>query len=219
MISEPELPHDRRAPPSNPQTVRPLWLGDSALLFPRPAEVAFSALQQAAMRWPGVRDVVITADEMAVYFDPRHPPEDWPDLPARLQCAAAVAVSTPRLHTCPVIYGGPDLDAFAKACGLSTAELIRRHSGVEYRVAMLGFLPGFAYLEGLDPQLIQPRRREPRARIEPNTLAVGGPYTAVYPCASPGGWHLLGRAPSLVALDANGASWKPDDRVRFVPEA
>lgn len=196
--------------------VVPTWLGDSALLFPRPTKVSSGALQQAAMAWPGVRDVVITADDVAVYFDPRHPPRDWASLPARLSEAAHTRVTPPRLHKCPVIYDGPDLNAFAAACEMPVAEVIRRHSAAEYRVAMLGFLPGFAYLDGLDPRLIQPRRAAPRERIAPHSLAVGGPYTAVYPWPSPGGWHLLGRALSYVALNADGACWKPDDRIRFV---
>jgi 5-oxoprolinase (ATP-hydrolysing) subunit B len=92
----------------------------------------------------------------------------------------------------PVVYDGEDLTAVAAACGLSTAEVVDRHATTTYRAAFCGFAPGFAYLTGLDPALHLPRRGTPRTRVPAGSVAVAAEYTAVYPSASPGGWHLIG---------------------------
>jgi len=112
----------------------------------------------------------------------------WNDLPD-------VSI-TPRRVEIPVHYGGsfgPDLLAVAEHCGLSCDELIKHHSGTDYEVLCLGFLPGFAYLGGLDPLLHCPRKTRPAARISAGSVAIGGGNTGIYPVASPGGWHIIGR--------------------------
>jgi KipI family sensor histidine kinase inhibitor len=111
-------------------------------------------------------------------------------------CAAGdapAAAPEPRCVTVPVIYDGPDLDVVADQAGLSREEVVRRHAGGRYRVAFVGFAPGFAYLLGADPALHVPRREDPRERVEAGSVALAGEYTAVYPSASPGGWQLIGR--------------------------
>ncbi|MGA9335659.1 MAG: 5-oxoprolinase subunit PxpB [Rudaea sp.] len=98
----------------------------------------------------------------------------------------------------PVCYGGefgPDLDAVAAHAGLSVQDVVARHCGADYRVAMLGFAPGFAYLLGLDRALHKPRRADPRKRVPAGSVAIGGEQTGIYPRESPGGWNLLGRTP------------------------
>jgi KipI family sensor histidine kinase inhibitor len=80
----------------------------------------------------------------------------------------------------------------AEACSVSVGEFVERHSSADYRVAFLGFAPGFAYLTGGDPGLTPPRRDEPRTRVPAGALAIAGPYSAVYPRESPGGWNLVG---------------------------
>lgn len=92
-----------------------------------------------------------------------------------------------------VAYDGPDLEEVADACSVSIDEFVERHSGAGYRVAFIGFAPGFAYLTGGDPELAPPRRAEPRTRVPAGSLAIAGPYSAVYPRESPGGWNLVGR--------------------------
>lgn len=140
---------------------------------------------------------------------------DAPPAPARI-AAAAVAV--------PVCYGGefgPDLTAVAAATGLHADEVVARHSGGDYRVAMLGFAPGFPYLLGLDPALALPRLATPRRRVPAGSVGIGGAQTGIYPRESPGGWHLLGRTP-LGLFDASRdppARLAPGDRVRFMPIA
>ena len=98
----------------------------------------------------------------------------------------------------PVCYGGeygPDLEAVAAQAKLSTAEVIARHVAGDYRVAMLGFAPGFTYLLGLDPQLHVPRRADPRTRVPAGSVAIGGAQTGIYPSELPGGRNLIGRTP------------------------
>jgi UPF0271 protein len=81
---------------------------------------------------------------------------------------------------------------------------------------MLGFLPGFAYLNGLDPRLIAPRRRVPRPRVEAGSVAIAARYTAVYPFASPGGWNVIGHAEACELFRSDtGATLRLGDRVRF----
>ena len=91
-----------------------------------------------------------------------------------------------------VTYDGPDLAEVAAACSISTEEFVERHIAADYRVAFIGFAPGFAYLTGGDPGLRPPRRAEPRTRVPAGALAIAGPYSAVYPRESPGGWNLVG---------------------------
>jgi KipI family sensor histidine kinase inhibitor len=97
------------------------------------------------------------------------------------------------VHRIPVIYDGPDLEYVAEKVGLPADEVVRIHSDAVYSVRMMGFAPGFPYLDGLDPRLHLPRKDSPRNRIEPGSIAIGGPHAGVYSVASPGGWHLLGR--------------------------
>jgi KipI family sensor histidine kinase inhibitor len=93
----------------------------------------------------------------------------------------------------PVVYDGEDLDEVASLTGLSRSEVISRHSGGSYVVAYLGFSPGFGYLAGLDESLHVPRRDSPRTSVPVGSVAIAGPYGAIYPSSSPGGWRLLGR--------------------------
>ncbi len=96
--------------------------------------------------------------------------------------------------TIPVCYDGPDLADVARLTGLSAREVAERHQAGEYRVGWLGFAPGFGYLTGLDPALAQvPRLATPRQKVPAGSVAIAGGLTAVYPSASPGGWHLIGR--------------------------
>lgn len=95
-------------------------------------------------------------------------------------------------HVIEVSYHGPDLAAVAQACGLTVEQVIQLHCAPIYTVRMMGFSPGFPYLEGLDARLHIDRRASPRNRIEPGSVAIGGSHAGIYSVASPGGWHLLG---------------------------
>lgn len=121
----------------------------------------------------------------------------------------------------PVCYGGDhgeDLVALALGRGLSADEFIAIHSAATYFVGMIGFLPGFPYLGGLDERLVTPRRATPRTEVPAGSVAIGGNQTGVYPLASPGGWHLIGRTPTrLFDVRREPSSLlRVGDRVRFI---
>jgi KipI family sensor histidine kinase inhibitor len=121
----------------------------------------------------------------------------------------------------PVRYGGehgPDLAALAAHAGLGEDDVIARHCAVEYRVAMLGFSPGFPYLLGLDPLLAMPRLDTPRTRVAAGSVGIGGAQTGIYPQAGPGGWRIIGRT-ALALFDPlhdPPTLLAPGDRVRFI---
>lgn len=126
----------------------------------------------------------------------------------------------------PVVYDGEDLEALAAAKDLSIDDVVRLHSAPVYDVRLLGFSPGFPYLGKLDPRLHTPRRQTPRPRVAAGSVAVGGEHTGIYSIDSPGGWHIIGRAPvrlfrhERVEADTDPRDvflLLPGDRVRFVP--
>jgi KipI family sensor histidine kinase inhibitor len=130
-----------------------------------------------------------------------------------------VAAPSDVLVEIPVRYDGPDLGDVAAAAGLDVASVVARHCAAEYVAAFTGFAPGFAYLSGLDPALRLPRRSSPRARVPPGSVAIADAFSAVYPRASPGGWHLLGSTDAILfdASRESPALIAPGTRVRFVP--
>jgi len=123
-----------------------------------------------------------------------------------------------RMVEIPVVYDGDDLGSIADATGLAVTDVVARHSAPTYRCAFCGFAPGFAYLTGLDCALELPRRATPRTRIPAGAVAIAAGYSAVYPSASPGGWHLLGRtdAPMWRTGRDPPALVVPGATVRFV---
>ncbi|WP_255953366.1 5-oxoprolinase subunit PxpB [Streptomyces odontomachi] len=149
----------------------------------------------------GVRDVAAVGAELSRWSPP--PP---------------VSDRGPLLEV-PVRYDGPDLRDVARLWGVSEDEAVRVHSGVEHRVAFCGFAPGFGYLTGLDERHHVPRRAAPRTSVPAGSVAVAGPYTGVYPRASPGGWQLIGTTDvCLWDLEREPAALlTPGTRVRFVP--
>jgi len=130
-----------------------------------------------------------------------------------------------RLHPIEVHYGGEDLEAMAREKGCSEEQIIELHTSTDFEVYFLGFAPGFAYLGPLPPELHHPRRAKPRTRVEPGSVAIGGVHTGIYPHASPGGWHVIGKTDVVPfvkeeAAEAEGGEqsaflFQPGDRVRF----
>jgi len=185
-------------------------LGDRAIRFARPAGVPARSLLRAARAWPGAVDVVVAREDVAVYFA-------GPPSPGDIAALAALPADTEPVRDVELraTYAGEDLDEVARTTGLSTAEVIELHARAVYTVDMLGFRPGFAYLTGLEPALVIPRRATPRPRVPAGALAIADVYTAVYPSESPGGWHLIGHVAEPMFTD-DGARLQLGDRVRFV---
>jgi len=205
-------------------------LGEAALVceLPPPATLAQQqriwALAREASQWPGVRETLPGMNNLTLLFDPER--IDTVELEMQVFTAwpqlEGTAIDGRRVEI-PVVYGGeagPDLADVAAHTGLTPAEVVRRHSGADYVVYLLGFLPGFAFMGGLPPELATPRRTEPRTAVPARSVGIGGEQTAVYPLTSPGGWNLIGRA-SIEVFDLRAAEptlLRPGDSVRFVVE-
>lgn len=139
-------------------------------------------------------------------------------LPAGGPCAPPPTPGSLPTIKIPTRYDGDDLDDVARLWGTDRAGVVAIHTGTEFRVAFCGFAPGFAYLTGLAPHHHVPRRPSPRTRVPAGTVALAGPYSGVYPTASPGGWQCIGRTEAtLFDLAADPpALLTPGATVRFV---
>jgi KipI family sensor histidine kinase inhibitor len=173
----------------------------------------------------GVRDVAPGYSTLGIHYDPLQTDLAALELAIETEFASLVAldsIADREVIEIPVHYGGaggPDLDAVAAHAGCSTAEVIERHCQRTYRVYMLGFVPGFAYMGRVDPSIVMPRHRVPRERVPAGSVGIAGLQTGVYPVDSPGGWQLIGHTP-IVMFDANReppSLLAAGDRVRFVP--
>jgi KipI family sensor histidine kinase inhibitor len=172
---------------------------------------------------PGVVETVPTYRSLLVHYDPDV--TDFDTLGATLSALSADLPDTPaegRLWRIPVVYGGAfgvDLEAVSARHGLAPADLIARHAAPIYRVYMIGFVPGFAYLGGLDPSLATPRRDVPRARTPAGSISIGGAQAAVASIEAPSGWHLLGRTPVRSFMPDREPPFilNAGDRVTFEP--
>ena len=122
----------------------------------------------------------------------------------------------------PTVYGGefgPDLGFVASHNHLSEAEVVSIHSGTDYLVYMLGFIPGFTYLGGMDPRIATPRLSSPRTLIPAGSVGIAGEQTGTYPSDSPGGWQIIGRTPVTMydMSKKQAALLQAGDYVRYVP--
>jgi inhibitor of KinA len=206
--------------------------GDSALIVELPARIdpeinaRAVALADAvtAKNLIGVRDVVPTYCSVAVYFDPLH--TNYDRLLAVLEREASHPASS-QLATrqpvhIPVCYGGdfgPDLLEVASLARLSEEEVVDIHASITYRVFMLGFVAGFAYLGIVDDRIAMPRHATPRRKVPVGSVGIAGKQTGVYPAETPGGWQIIGRTP-LKPYDPHREEpflMKAGDLVRFDP--
>lgn len=215
----------------DPRRPRIVPVGDSAILIELGETVdpainaAVLALDAAIARLalPGVVELVPTYRSLLVHYDPER--VDGVELLRRL---AALDLARPaprpegRLWTVPVAYGGEygiDLEAVAARHGLTPEEVVALHTAPIYRVYMVGFIPGFTYLGGLDPRLHTPRRDDPRAKTPAGSVSIGGVQAGIASLEAPSGWHLLGRTPVRTFDPEREPAFllEPGDRVRFRP--
>ncbi len=186
-----------------------------------------AALRVAALA--GVDDIVPAFSSLALHYDPaawQGPPAPWRRFAAAVADVLEHAADrVPPAGSCvelPVCYGGlhgPDLEAVARHARLSPEEVVRRHAAPTYRVAMIGFAPGFPYLLGLDPALATPRRHTPRTRVPAGSVGIGGAQAGIYPSVLPGGWQLVGCTPLRLFDPAREPACllAAGDAVRFRP--
>jgi inhibitor of KinA len=196
---------------------------------------AFQQLQNAAI--PGVIELAPAYTSVTAFFNPITVAKatetsgevfDW--LVTRIRAAVVAAADrvrhrTPtqrrvRLVEIPVCYDREfalDIEVVARRAAISPDEVIRFHSAAEYRVACIGFVPGFPFLAGLPKELATPRRDVPRKQIPPGSVGIGGAQTGIYPLRSPGGWNLIGQTPLRLFDPVKNPPTllRMGDRVRF----
>lgn len=178
------------------------------------------AVQAAAVA--GVRDVVPTYRSVAIHFDPLRTDIDalTEHIDRTVARADSTAVVTRAPIRIPVCYGGeigPDLAAVAAFARCSEEAVVHTHTATTYRVFMLGFVPGFAYLGIVDERIAAPRHAVPRVRVPARSVAIAGLQTGIYPTETPGGWQIIGRTP-LDPFDPNRPEpflMKAGDAVQF----
>lgn len=206
--------------------------GDSSVLIQFGQEIApeinakitaFVHLMRA-QHVEGVTDIIPAFTSLLINYDPRV--TSYQTLKNRLvkliRLDVSKEASASRIFEIPVCYGGtygPDLDHIAEHAGLTPQEVIDIHCSRDYLIYMLGFLPGFSYLGGLDERIHTPRLANPRIKIPAGSVGIGGSQTGIYPLDSPGGWQLLGLTP-VKTYDPNREIpilFEAGDYIRFVP--
>jgi inhibitor of KinA len=199
-------------------------LGDTALLAELGTRLDTAlntraiALAAVLKKRRDVRQAVAGYASVTVQFDP--------DLATHESLAAAIkrlAAKRPpmaepgRLHRIPVTYDGPDMAEVAERLKLSREEIVEIHTRPIYRVFLVGFVPGWAYLGPLPEELELPRRHVPRTQVPAGSVAIAGRQSGIYPLPTPGGWHLIGRtAVKLFLPDSDPPClFRAGDRVKF----
>lgn len=211
--------------------LRFLACGDAAVTieFGTAIDAAISARVLAlnaalnAQSVPGLIETVPTYRSLMVQFDPltfdfEGFQQQVRDLAGTLQAASASG----RRWKVPVVYGGEfgiDLDATAERHGLTPAQLIDKHAAPVYRVYMIGFMPGFTYLGGLDPSIATSRRTDPRPMTPAGCISIGGIQALIAGQAMPSGWHILGLTPVRTFMAGREPAFltAPGDEVVFEP--
>jgi inhibitor of KinA len=210
--------------------VRITAAGDAALVleFPQRIDPAINAravaLADALHRRCGgaIRDAVVGYATVTVFFDPLVVDADW--MEAEMQDAAREPHDLPETSgpviEVPVCYGGdlgPDLETVAAFGRCTPDDVVALHTEATYRVYMVGFVPGFAYMASVDPRIAAPRRASPRTAVPSGSVGVAGPQTGIYPAATPGGWNIIGRTPvqPYDSARANPFLFRAGDTVRF----
>jgi KipI family sensor histidine kinase inhibitor len=176
------------------------------------------ALAAALKKRRDVRQAIAGYSTVTVHFDPDQTSHDALTTAIRRLASRRPPMAEPgRLHRIPVVYDGPDLEAVSAVLGLDVAKIVEIHTKPIYRVFFVGFVPGWGYLGPLPEQLELPRRQVPRTKVPAGSVAIAGRQTGIYPLATPGGWHLLGRTSVTLFLpDSDPPSlFRAGDRVKF----
>ena len=178
----------------------------------------------------GIRDIIPAYSTVTVVYDTVMLLRDSPKYSVyERMCENILAAvgdlkirerTRPKVVDIPVCYDvslAPDLLSLAEGHRISPEEVVQLHTGKRYRVYMIGFLPGFAYMGSVDAKIVTPRRDTPRTKVPAGSVGIAGIQTGIYPFESPGGWQLIGRTP-LVMFDAHRAQpclLQPGEEVQF----
>lgn len=165
---------------------------------------------------PHLQEITFSYTRVLLEFLPTFCPDQVPEF-HRVEIPQSECV----IKLLEVCYDGEDLERVAKHCGMTTDEVIAKHSEPLYRVHCLGFAPGFPYLSGLPACLHTPRLSSPRLRIPAGSVAIGATQTGIYPLATPGGWNLIGSIRESL-FDPNApldqaTFLQAGDSLRFIP--
>jgi inhibitor of KinA len=201
-------------------------LGDTALLAELGTRLDTAlntraiALATALKKRRDVRQAVAGYASVTVHFDPDLVTHEALGAAIKRLAAKRPPMAEPgRLHRIPVTYDGPDLEAVESMLKLSVEKIIEIHSRPIYRVFLVGFVPGWAYLGPLPEELELPRRHVPRTLVPAGSVAIAGRQAGIYPLPTPGGWHLIGRTPVKLFLPDSDPPclFRAGDRVKFFP--
>lgn len=213
------------APRSNPR-LRIHPLGDTALLAELGTRLDTAlntraiALATALKKRRDVRQAVAGYATVTVHFDPEQTTHDALGAAIKRLAAKRPPFGEPgRLHRIPVTYDGPDIESVGATLKLSPEQIAEIHSRPIYRVFLVGFVPGWAYLGPLAEELALPRRHVPRTLVPAGSVAIAARQTGIYPLPTPGGWHLIGRTSVKLFLPDSDPPclFRAGDRVKFFP--
>lgn len=169
----------------------------------------------------GIRAVIPGYCELTILFEPRLiSMVGVKQLCHELSESFKVDVVSNRLVEIPVCYEEEfaiDMKDVIDYTGLTSTEIIELHSKNEYLVYMLGFVPGFLYLGGMDKQLVTPRKETPRLKVDKGSVGIADDQTGIYPMEIPGGWQIIGRSPVELLNDDPSLQIQMGDKVRFIP--
>ena len=176
------------------------------------------ALAAALKKRRDVRQAIAGYASVTVHFDPDQVSHDALAAAIRRLASKRPPMDEPgRLHRIPVVYDGPDMEAVSAVLGLDAAKIVELHTRPIYRVFLVGFVPGWGYLGPLPEELELPRRQVPRTRVPAGSVAIAARQTGIYPLATPGGWHLIGRTSVKLFLPDSDPPclFRAGDRVKF----
>ena len=199
-------------------------LGDTALLAELSTRLDTAintraiALATALKKRRGVRQAIAGYASVTVHFDPEQATHDSLGAAIKRLAAKRPPMAEPgRLHRIPVTYDGPDIAEVGERLQLSREKIIEIHSRPIYRVFLVGFVPGWAYLGPLPDELVLPRREVPRTQVPAGSVAIAARQSGIYPLPTPGGWHLIGRTSVKLFLPDSDPPclFRAGDRVKF----
>ena len=210
--------------PRSTTKVRTHPLGDAALLAELGTRLDTAlntraiALAAALKKRRDVRQAIAGYASVTLQFDPDQVTYEALAAAVKRLASKRPPMAEPgRLHRIPVVYDGPDIEAVSAVLGLAAARIIELHTRPIYRVFLVGFVPGWGYLGPLPEELELPRRQVPRTKVPAGSVAIAGRQTGIYPLATPGGWHLIGRTPVKLFLPESDppSLFRAGDRVKF----